>query len=510
MIKVQFLALVICLFFIVACNFPSREDFLEETKDALWAIPLVNDEITMEDVFASSDPTSNSQVRFDDEGRVIINYSGEVLRDPASVVFPPIFGIGYIPMSDTFFQLDLSQGATLNEIDSAVFLQDKLNFRFISSSTEPLEVRVWIEEIQLDGVPLTQTAFFPGSPTGEDVEIIGPAIDLEGWSLLGNNNLITFHYEAIKEDGTRVKIDQVAVNFNLLQFSYLQGFFPKRFRPVSGSFIPINLYSRWLGGTMDFVDPKVSLSVENSFGFAVGTDFKEMTMETVGGNKFDIEAEVIETGIIFNYPTFDELGEVKETYFEFTKDNSNIQEIFKDRIAKFNYSIDAIANPSDDPDFLGYMTSDSYYAVQLNVEVPLHFSVNQLKLSDTLEISLPEAEVSYLDTAEIKLIVENNFPIDVTTQLYLLNDDNEVIDSIFDQGPIFLKGGTYDGTETLTNLDKQTFFIDFSSVKLDNLKNTSRILAQPTFQSTNQIGDFVWIYKDYGLRVKMGAKFSLE
>ena len=510
MIKIHFLALVVCLFLALACNLPTQEEFLDGTKDALWAIPLINDEITMEDIFTSSDPTSNSQVRFDDDGRVIVNYSGEVLRDPASVVFPPIFGIGYIPMSDTFFQLDLSQGATLNAIDSAVFLQDQLNFRFISSSTEPIEVEVWIEEIQLDGVRLRQFASFPGSPTGAEVEIVSPPIDLEGWSLIGNDNLITFHYDARTADGNRVEIDEVAVNFNLLQFSYLQGYFPRTFRPVSGSFIPINLYKRWLSGRMDFVDPKVSLSVENSFGFAVGTEFKEMTLETTGGEKFDIEAEVIETGIIFNYPTFEEMGEVKLTYFEFTKDNSNVREIFEDRIAKFNYNIDAIANPSDDPDFLGYMTSDSYYAVQLNVEVPLHLSVNQLKVSDTLDINLPDDEVSFIDTAELKLIVENNFPIDVTTQLYLMNDQDEVIDSIFDEGPIFLAGGSYDGTETLTDVDKQTYFIDFSANKLANLKETTRLLVQPTFQSTNDDGEYVWIYKDFGLRIKMGAKFSLE
>ena len=235
-----------------------------------------------------------------------------------------------------------------------------------------------------------------------------------------------------------------------------------------------------------------------------------MTLETTGGEKFDIEAEVIETGIIFNYPTFEEMGEVKLTYFEFTKDNSNVREIFEDRIAKFNYNIDAIANPSDDPDFLGYMTSDSYYAVQLNVEVPLNLSVNQLKVTDTLDINLPDNEVSYIDTAELKLIVENNFPIDVTTQLYLMNDQDEVIDSIFDKGPIFLAGGTYDGTETLSDVDKQTYFIDFSANKLANLKETKRLLVQPTFQSTQGDGEYVWIYKDFGIRIKMGAKFSLE
>lgn len=509
MSKSNYIICFIIFLIIASCNLPTREELLDETKNALWAVPLINDEIKIQDLFTSEDPDNATRIYSNSEGKVFVSYEGEVLNDPASVVFPPIFGFGNIILADTFFQLDLAMGVSGNSIDSAVFLQDQLNFNFISSSKVPLTVTVYIDEIVKDGKKLSQTVFFPGSPDGKEVTIVGEFIKLNGWSLKGNNNIITFHYDARTSTNERVLIDRVSFAFNILQFSYLQGYFPQSSRPVIGSFIPINLYNRWIGGTMNFVEPKVAMTVENSFGFAVGTDFKEMSIENLEGVKLNLESEIIDNGLIFNYPGFDEMNVVKYTNFEFNKNNSNIAIIFNDRVAKFNYAIDAVANPLGDPDFLGYMTDKSYYSVQVKVEVPMHLAINNLQLVDTFDVNI-NFEDNLIDTAEIKMVLENNFPLDVTAQFYMLDEKNNVIDSIFSDGPIFLKGGTYNGNSELTNVGKQEIFIDFPSDKISNLKNTKRILAKPTFVSTPNGLEPLWIYDSYGLKVKMGAKFSLE
>ena len=493
---------------VTSCTFPDRDSLLEPTKDAIWAIPIINDEIKLQDLFTSS-ATTDVEITSDEEGKVTVSYEGEVLNDPASVVFPPIVGIFPISFSDTVFQIDLSQGATLNIIDSAEFLRDQIFFKYSSTDPDPLTITLTVNEMKLNGEPLTQTILHPGSPDGSPVEIDGPPISVEGYYMAGNNNIITFEYDARKANGERIKIEKITFVFNIFEFEYIQGFFPFSSREVAGSFIPINLYDHWIGGTMDFVEPNIDFKIENSFGFAVGADFKEMSIENLSGEKFELESSLLDEGIVFDFPGFDEIGDVKFTNFNFNKDNSNFKLIFNDRVKQFNYVINAIANPEDDPDFLGFMRSDSYYAVALKVDVPMHLAINNLQLVDTLDVNLDFGK-DYFDTAQIKLILENNFPIDVTTQLYLLDANNIVIDSLFQDGEIFLKGGTFSGTSALTNVEKQTFFIDFTDEKITNLMNTKRILAKPTFLSTPQGTDPIWIYDTYGLSIKMGAKFSLE
>ncbi len=491
-----------------SCDFPSRDSILEETKDALWAIPLLKDEIKIQDIFVEDQ--DGVSLFSDDEGKVIVTYEGEVLRDPASVVFPPIPGIVPIPLTSTTFELDLTMGGgTLNEIDSAVFLRDFLHFRIKSDDPAPFTVKAWIDEINKDGEKLTQELGFPGSPDGSEIEIIGEDIKLNGWNLIGNDNKITFHYEAKYLNNEVAENVQVEVFFNILEFSYVQGYFPKTIRPVTGSFVPINLYNRWISGTMDFVEPRVVMDVENSFGFAVGADFKEMTIETIDGAKLPLESEIIDNGIIFEYPELDEIDVVKNTNFDFDKDNSNIAIIFNDRVAQFNYTIDAIANPANELDFLGFMTNNSYYAVQVKVEVPMHLAINNMQITDTLDFNFSPDNTG-LDTLELKVILENNFPVDVRTQLYFLDENNVAIDSVFSDGEKFLKGGTYKDGGVLEDVDEQTFFVDFSEEKLDNLVKSKRILVKPTFISTPNGQDHLWIYDHYNIKIKMGAKFSIK
>ena len=492
----------------ISCTLPNQERALDELDNAVWAVPILNDEVKLQDIFSVAN-TGDTEVSTDQDGRVTISYEGEVLNDPASVVFPPIFGLFDIPFSDTIFQLDLGATGTTQQVDSAVFLRDELYFKYNYSGSEPLEITLTVEEFKKDGEVLTQVINHPGSSDGSVVQVVAPPYKIKGYHMANNNNIVTFRYDARTPTNERVEIDAVSVNWNFLEFDYVEGSFPKSEREVIGSFIPIGLYDQWLSGTMNFVEPKIEVNIENSFGFAVGAEFKEMSLETIDGDVLDLSSSIIDDGIIFNFPGFDEMGEVKFTDFEFTKDNSNFKEIFNNRVMRFNYRINAVANPDDDPDFKGYLRSDNFYSVQLRVEVPMHLGINDLQVVDTFDFAFDFPNEG-LDSLELKLILENKFPVDVTTQLYMLNAGGNIIDSLFSDGEIFLPGGTYSGTSVLTDVSSESFFIDLSNERIENLKRTKRILVKPTFKSTPNGDDPLWIFDTYGLGVKMGAKFSLD
>ncbi len=484
------------------------ERALDELENAVWAVPILNDEVTLQDVFSNAN-TGDARITTDEEGRVTISYEGEVLNDPASVVFPPIFGLFDIPFSDSIFQLDLAQTGTTQMIDSAVFLRDELYFKYNYSGSEPVNITLTVNELKKDGQVLRQEIMHPGSSDGSVVQVEAPPFKINGFHMANNNNIITFRYDARKANGERIEIDAVSVNWNFLEFDYAEGFFPRAEREVIGSFIPIGLYDRWLSGTMNFVEPRIEVNIENSFGFEVGAEFNEMTLETIDGEILELSSTLIDDGIVFAFPGFDEMGEVKFTDFDFDQNNSNFKEIFNNRIRQFNYRINAVANPSDNPEFRGYIRSDNFYSVQLRVEVPMHLGINDLQVVDTFDFNFdfPDAP---LDSLELKLILENRFPVDVTTQLYMLDGGNNVIDSLFSDGELFLKGGTYSGTSVLTNVTSEDIFIDLPNDRIENLKRTKRILIRPTFRSTPNGEDPLWIFDTYGLGVKMGAKFSLE
>lgn len=506
---IRLIGFLICSSFILqSCDFSFREKLEEQVEDAIWAVPLINDEIKLQDIFAVAN-TGDVVIESDEEGKVSVSYQGEVLNDPASVVFPPYFGLIDIPFSDTVFALDLAVLGVAQEIDSAVLLRDELYFKCSYSGAEPLTITITLDEFVKDGKSLTQVVTHPGSSDGTPVLVEAAPAKVGGHSLSDYNNTLTFRYDARTPSGERIKIDGVTVNWNILEFAYAEGYFPKSSREVVGSFIPINLYDRWVAGSMDFVEPKIVVDIENSFGFSVGADFKEMSLVTLDDDNLELESTLLDDGIFFNFPGFDEMGVVKYTNFEFTKDNSNFKELFNNKIKQFNYRIDAVSNPLDLPDFRGYFRNDNYYAVQLKVDVPMHLAIDNLTLVDTFDFTFDFPD-DVLDTLELKLILENRFPVDVTAQLYMLDEKNSIIDSMFHDGELFLAGGTFSGTNMLTDIAKETLFIDLTDDRIDNFRRTRRILAKPTFNSTPNGSDPIWIYDSYGLGIKMGAKFSLD
>jgi len=500
--------LVFALITIYSCNLSPRDRIGEQLDEAVWAVPLINDEVKLENIFAAAN-TGEVKIDSDAEGKVSISYQGEVLNDPASVVFPPYFGLLDIPFVDTVFALELDQLGITTEIDSAELLRDELYFKCAYSGTEPLVITITLEEFKLNGKSLTTQVLHPGSTDGTPLVIEALPVKVGGYSISDYNNTLTFRYDARLPNGERIKIDGVTVNWNILEFAYAEGFFPRSEREVVGSFIPVNLYKQWLSGTMNFVEPSILVDVENSFGFSVGADFKEMTIENIDNETLDLTSTLLDDGIFFNFPGFDEMGEVKFTNFAFTKDNSNFRELFNNRVKQFNYRIDAVSNPLNETDFKGYFRSDNYYAVQLKIDVPMHLSINNLTVVDTFDFAFDFPE-DVVDSLQLKLIIENRFPIDVTSQLYLLDENNVVLDSIFQDGELFLPGGTFSGTSVLTDIAKETIFIDMTDEKIESFRNAKRLLAKPTFQSTLENDQPIWIYDTYGLGIKMGAKFSLD
>ena len=66
-------------------------------------------------------------------------------------------------------------------------------------------------------------------------------------------------------------------------------------------------------------------------------------------------SDIIDNNVDFNYPALDEIGEVKTTEFSFHRDNSNIVDLFKEKVKRVTYDIDAGANPDMDESITGFV-----------------------------------------------------------------------------------------------------------------------------------------------------------
>jgi hypothetical protein len=230
-----------------------------------------------------------------------------------------------------------------------------------------------------------------------------------------------------------------------------------------------------------------------------------MDLTTITGKTLSLQSPFINTGIDFDYPSFQELGQIKTTQFDFNKTNSNIREIFNEKTKTIAYDISALVNPDRDTTIRGYITDGSFFVVNVAVEVPLHGSVNELVVSDTLDIDL--SDIDNIESAELKALITNDFPAEMRVQGFFLDGQNKVSANLFEGEGMYIPGASV-GTDGKTLPPKQqAYTIPVDGPTFTKMKESKRMVLVGFLNTLgSERKESIWIYNDYGIDIKLGAR----
>jgi hypothetical protein len=498
-----FTTMMIIAFFITNCSRIDEVNSLNrEDQEVEIALPLINTELSVNDLI-NDESENNVALSVDDQDRVTITYKGDVVRQDVTAVFPPV-PFFPTPLLDTVNDVPVPF-ASDQRVDRAIFSETEMIFRFNSQFEEDVNVKVTIPQLTKDG-EIFEKDFLVKYEGISPVDFISDSVSILGWTLVDDDKKIKIDYDARTADGERQKFNSAAILFFNLGFDYVEGYFGSEIFDINGDFVAIGVLDTWRSGGLAFEDPKVKVFVENSFGFPVRSIFNTMQVVTTTGEMLDMESEVIDNNVDFAYPGLDEMGEVKITEFSFTKENSNIVDLFKEKVRRVTYDIDAGANPDMDETITGFVNEDSYFLVSVDVELPLNGSVNNLVLQDTIDLDLDIDELDDANSAEFKNVITNEFPADINIQGYFFTEDGTLLDSLF-QDRLFIPGASVDAITGISNGGEEVAtFEDFSSTQLQNIKKTKKMLVNVKINTGQVSEDPLWILSEYGIKFKVGAK----
>ncbi len=473
-----------------------------EEQEVEIAIPLINTQFSVNDLI-NDDTANNVSLTVDDQDRVTLVYKGDVVRQDVTAVFPPVPFLP-TPLLDSVYDVPVPF-ASDQRVDRAIFGETEMVFRFNSQFAEDVNVKLTIPQLTKDG-QIFEKDFLVAYEGTSPVDFFSDSISILGWTLIDDDKKIRVEYDARTVDGERQTFQIAAIFFFNIAFDYVEGYFGSEIFDINGDFVAIGVLDTWRSGGLAFEDPKVKVLVENSFGFPVRSIFNTMQVVTTTGEMLDMESEVIDNNVDFAYPRLDEMGEVKITEFSFTKENSNIVDLFKEKVRRVTYDIDAGANPDMDETITGFVNEESYFLVSVDVELPLNGSVNNLVLQDTIDVDLEIDELDDANSAEFKTVIANDFPADITIQGYFYTADGILLDSLF-QDRLFMPGAPVDATTGLSNGSEEVAtFESFSSAQLQNIKKTKKMLINVKINTGQVSQDPLWILNDYGIKFKVGAK----
>jgi len=386
------------------------------------AVPLFTSTFSVVDLL--DDAVADANLVTDDMNALTFVYPSAPFTLDEAILEDYVPKINFV-MNDTLYDFPYTNSLG-SSIDTLITKKGVVQTAVYNQTGEDVTFRFWIDEFTIDGNRFDTTFLVPNSTLPKFT-----TGNTAGYSLVPDNDIVHFNYAAVGvNSGQPVNLNgSVLVILDSMQISYAEGYFGKVDYPVPRDSIEIDVFKIFEQGALFFEEPKITITVNNSFGIPTNAYFSTLDAITFSGTRIPVSNAILNQGMTFGYPTLNQVGQSISTQFIVDKTNSNIEDIVGQSIHYIDYELFSTANPDADPTIRGFATDSSAIAVDLLLELPVYGRSNNFTVYDTLDIDLSSND-SQLSHISFRLHTENELPLDVQTQIYFVAANLTIIDSL--------------------------------------------------------------------------------
>ncbi|MFT6857059.1 MAG: hypothetical protein ACJA0X_003046 [Cyclobacteriaceae bacterium] len=526
--KARQLLLLFCLALTTtACNldeFPDLENTYFPNYEGGIAILLVNDTIRFRD-FLEDNIEDQSSYSIDENERILFSFLLEQeyetgddfvkIEDVQNSEFieSPIEVTGVL-LDDLEFTIeekfDFSFPSTGDErLDSVYYSQG--NFNFELNTNFPGEIGYLFSTAAFrslsngDSIVIDSTII---KPSGSTVVVGNHSIPLSGFktSLIssnGNPNEFTVSIKAnitIKQGEFLTGNEYLNLDLTIADpdFEVIFGYFQEDTFNIESKSINLDFFEDLGGDGIQFESPLIEFTVDNSFGIPATVDFSKVYALYDDGDTIKFSGESLK---LIESPELSDFGNIVTSTFTLDKNNSNLREILEDSPNKLVLPLIGYTNlGSLDANFL---SSNSRIDLDAKVSIPLKLKVEEFEYEKVFVLE----DLSDLDgTKEINLLIStiNELPFTGSLDLYLLDEDDVVLDSLMDN-IIFSTPTSFDDNDKAITPSEITTEIILSQSLINTLIEAAKMKTVIKIASANSDnGDFVEVFADYETNIKIG------
>lgn len=500
--NLSFTLFCVCVFLLHSCK--NYEDFREVDHvnyNPELAVPLINSSLSIEDILESQDSISFLTVNSD--GSMSLNYSQEEVDKKASDLIEKIADFPIV-LIDSFMSVPVQifENFTISKLN---LKRGSISFEIGSSHTENIDLNISFPGMIKNGIPFqveTEIAYQGSTPT----EVTIPAEYFEGFELSVPGGNLEVRYTAYNSSGQRVLLDKITGEARDWEYSSIEGVWDTENFTISTDTIEIDIFEEWTQGQIRFEDPKLILDIRNSIGFPTQIKLENLTAHTKDGNTISLTS-VFDEGYDLKFPSLNEMGMEKSDQIVLDKNNSNIVSILNAQPTHITYNVLGTINPENNPE-TGFVSENSAIKGDLSVEVPVYGTASEFTLETTSDFEMEEVEE--LTHAEFKLIVKNGIPLELDIQVYFLDENNTIIDSLFNNQGQVIPAPEVGANGAVVNILEDINFIDVPAERLDNIQTAKQIKVKASLTSANQGLTPVKIFTNQEIEIKLGAIFGIE
>ncbi|MEM1324838.1 MAG: hypothetical protein AAGI23_02730 [Bacteroidota bacterium] len=466
--------------------------------NAEYALPLLDSRIEMRSLIDDFD--DQATILVDDDGLLRFFYTGDTtirdsreIFDQINAVLPPI-----IPIFDNPSGFSVANSSL--DIDEVRFKAGRLEYTFFNANSNSVNVTVTVLGIEKNGEPLQQT-----HQLGAFENLPLQAFDMTDAVLIPQNDSFFVSYEAITAAGDLVGLEQFFMLPKEFDYSYAEGALGAQAFESPQDTLEIDYYSSWVGGNVFFQNPKVILNIDNSFGFPAVAMAERFEILTVDEQVLPLRSTLIDQGFAFNYPTFGEVGAVKETQFVFDTDNSNIAQVIGAGPTAVVYDLDVVTNPSANSK--GFLTDQSYFAYSIDAEFPLEGNIRGFTVNDTSSVNF--SDFGSVESIEFKIVTASTIPMETSLQLYFLDDKTQLLDSLGTESVTIIPAAETDNLGNVIEESESTAFVELDTAKFDRIRSARFLVTSTAFFSPAKGRQLARIKNDQGVDIGIGVKVRI-
>ncbi len=459
---------------------------------------------------------------------------------PGQEVFKKIEGIKLSALSKMMLnEIKVKSGEVHVEVFSSI--RDTIFFHYEIPSASSGGIPFQVDTFVPPALPNSTTSFsytYPFKDYTLNLRGFGIEDDL-GEDINGNgfydpdtvNTFVQKLLGSIKAKNQMVTLtigDTFYVNAGLraLVPAYGEGYIGNDTMQIGPSSTSLSVFNKMVSGSVNFEDVKVDLEVTNGLGAKLDVDVDNITaVNTKQNNSLALSNVTISSPISIDKALKVPQGQLPVTpqkvVISLDKGNSNIDqfvEVFPDRI-DYKMAVRLNSDIVTPPTYTDVLTSPPNFAynstgvdVSMNIEIPLSMIAQDLVLADTIDFSITKSDATQgYQNGTFTLLTNNGFPFSTEVSIYMLDANNNVVDSIFSHGNIPAANIYLDGAEWKVSSKKSseiTFPVDVT--KMEKLFNASKLLVIAKFNTAQPGSDYIKVYTDYSIDFKLAGDFGYQ
>lgn len=362
----------------------------------------------------------------------------------------------------------------------------------------------------------------------DSINLSGYNIDFTGPAHNGYNDITSGIQVHLDSDASPLsviagdKLVDARITFHQVIPYYARGYFgttTKTFGPQSVAF-PV--FNNIISGKLGLQNVNVNLTLKNGFGVDASVllsrlySYNRHTGDTINLTTSP-NVGVIGSTIHVNRatPTNNPSSPVNPSVLNYAinPSNSNILTWLDNMPTAIGYKLsvttDPLGNVSGSNDFAYYGYGIN---ANINVTVPLSLIAQDLTLDDTLAINFSGSGGAnqHVKSGSLTIYATNGFPFSAGLQLYLLNQNNTVIDSIFIPSQTIAAAPLNANTGIVSAPKSSVLTISLDAAHTQELFNTKKAILYARFNMGALPSTYVKIYDYYQLGVKLVGNFDYQ